>query len=153
VLLSNGDPVATRALGAGRVESAWRDPHPKPTYLFALVAGDLQVTEASASAHQPPPPPPPTLPPPPCSRVAPSQDVYAAARGPVALRVFCSRQQDVRRCAFALRALRRAFEFDARVFGREYDLGVFNVVAVDDFNMGAMEVRVCVCVCACVCAL
>lgn len=68
--------------------------------------------------------------------------MYAAARGPVALRVFCSRRQDARRCAFALRALRRAFEFDARVFGREYDLGVFNVVAVDDFNMGAMEVCV-----------
>ncbi|GIX13137.1 MAG: aminopeptidase N [Paracoccaceae bacterium] len=106
VLLSNGNPVAS---GPGWAE--WDDPWPKPSYLFALVAGDLRALS----------------------------DRFRTASGrEVALNVWV-RPGDEGRCAHAMHALREAMRWDERVYGREYDLDVFNIVAVDDFNMGAME--------------
>ncbi|THD82226.1 aminopeptidase N [Aliigemmobacter aestuarii] len=106
VLLSNGNPVAQ---GPGWAE--WDDPWPKPSYLFALVAGDLR-------AHS---------------------DRFATRSGrDVALNIWV-RPGDEDRCAFAMGALKRSMAWDEETYGREYDLDVFNIVAVDDFNMGAME--------------
>lgn len=106
VLMSNGNPVAS---GEGWAE--WHDPWPKPSYLFALVAGDLVAT----STHH---------------TTADGRDV--------ALNVWV-RPGDEDRSAYALDALKRSMEWDERVYGRNYDLDVFNLVAVDDFNAGAME--------------
>ncbi|MBX9926759.1 MAG: aminopeptidase N, partial [Hyphomicrobiaceae bacterium] len=95
--------------GAGWAE--WDDPWPKPAYLFALVAGDLV-------AHSAP---------------------YRTASGrDVALNIWV-RPGDQDRCAYAMDSLIRSMRWDEQVYGREYDLDVFNIVAVDDFNMGAME--------------
>ncbi len=97
------------ASGPGWAE--WDDPWPKPAYLFALVAGDLV-------AHS---------------------DRFATASGrDVALNIWV-RKGDEDRCAYAMDALKRSMRWDEEVYGREYDLDVFNIVAVDDFNMGAME--------------
>ena len=106
VLLSNGNPVDQ---GADWAE--WRDPWPKPAYLFALVAGDL---------------------------VAHSDEFTTASGAHVDLNIWV-RPGDEDRCAYAMDALKRSMVWDEQVYGREYDLGVFNIVAVDDFNMGAME--------------
>ncbi|MCU0902641.1 MAG: aminopeptidase N [Tabrizicola sp.] len=106
VLLSNGNPTAS---GAGWAE--WDDPWPKPSYLFALVAGDLR-------AH--------------------SAKVTTASGRPVDLHIWV-RPGDEDRCAYAMDSLIRSMRWDEKVYGREYDLDVFNIVAVDDFNMGAME--------------
>ena len=95
--------------GEGAAE--WHDPWPKPAYLFALVAGDL---------------------------VAQRGRFTTASGREVDLAVWV-RPGDEGKCAFALDALKRAMAWDERVYGREYDLDVFNIVAVDDFNMGAME--------------
>ena len=89
----------------------WHDPWPKPAYLFALVAGDL---------------------------VAHSAAFVTASGRDVALNIWV-RPGDEDRCAHAMDSLIRAMRWDERVYGREYDLDVFNIVAVDDFNMGAME--------------
>ncbi|WOI55295.1 aminopeptidase N [Palleronia sp. LCG004] len=106
VLLSNGDP-GDRGIGSAQ----WSDPHPKPAYLFALVAGDLV-------AHS---------------------DRFVTMEGrDVALNIWV-RPGDEGRCAYAMDALKRSMSWDERVYGRAYDLDVFNIVAVDDFNMGAME--------------
>jgi len=102
VLLSNGNPA-----GPGR----WQDPHPKPAYLFALVAGDLV-------AHS---------------------DTFATASGRAVDLNIWVRRGDKGKCAYAMDALKRSMRWDEDVYGREYDLDVFNIVAVDDFNMGAME--------------
>ncbi|MDZ4094872.1 MAG: aminopeptidase N, partial [Paracoccaceae bacterium] len=89
----------------------WHDPWPKPAYLFALVAGDL-------CAHS---------------------DQFTTMSGrEVALNIYV-RPGDEHRCAYAMDALKRSMAWDETVYGREYDLDVFNIVAVDDFNMGAME--------------
>ena len=89
----------------------WHDPWPKPAYLFALVAGDL-------TAHR---------------------DTFTTMSGrEVALAVWV-RPGDADKCAFAMDALKRSMRWDEEVWGREYDLDIFNIVAVDDFNMGAME--------------
>ncbi|MFN0113889.1 MAG: aminopeptidase N [Paracoccaceae bacterium] len=97
------------ASGPGWAE--WTDPWPKPAYLFALVAGDLV-----------------NLP-----------DSFTTRSGrKVALNIWV-RPGDLDRCAYAMGALKRAMKWDEDVYGREYDLDVFNIVAVDDFNMGAME--------------
>ncbi|MBN2739541.1 MAG: aminopeptidase N [Rhodobacteraceae bacterium] len=93
----------------GRAE--WVDPWPKPAYLFALVAGDL---------------------------VAHSGSFTTMSGRAVALNIWV-RPGDETRCAFALEALKRSMTWDEQVYGREYDLDIFNIVAVDDFNMGAME--------------
>ncbi|WP_425310073.1 aminopeptidase N [Falsirhodobacter halotolerans] len=89
----------------------WHDPWPKPAYLFALVAGDL---------------------------VAHSDRFVTRSGRDVALNIWV-RKGDEDRCAYAMDALKRSMAWDERVYGREYDLSVFNIVAVDDFNMGAME--------------
>ncbi len=106
VLLSNGNP------GAREDEIAeWHDPWPKPSYLFALVAGDLV-------AHR---------------------DEFRTMSGrDVALAVWV-RRDDLDKCGFAMEALKRAMAWDEATYGREYDLDIFNIVAVSDFNMGAME--------------
>jgi len=111
VLLSNGNPGAAGTLGDGTPWVEWHDPWPKPSYLFALVAGDLR-------AHS---------------------DRFTTASGrDVALNIWV-RPGDEDRCAYAMDALKRSMAWDEQVYGREYDLDVFNIVAVDDFNMGAME--------------
>ncbi|SFP06581.1 aminopeptidase N [Tranquillimonas alkanivorans] len=89
----------------------WDDPWPKPAYLFALVAGDLV-------AHS---------------------DTFTTKSGlPVALNIYV-RPGDEAKCDYAMDALKRSMKWDEEAYGREYDLDVFNIVAVDDFNMGAME--------------
>ncbi|WP_347139879.1 aminopeptidase N [Paracoccus sp. SSK6] len=106
VLLSNGNPVGQ---SQGRAE--WHDPWPKPSYLFALVAGDL---------------------------VAVSDSFTTRSGRRVALNVWV-RPGDQDRAGFAMESLIKSMKWDEDVYGREYDLDVFNIVAVDDFNMGAME--------------
>ncbi len=97
------------AQGEGFVE--WHDPWPKPAYLFALVAGDLM-------AHS---------------------DSFTTASGrDVALNIWV-RAGDEGKCAYAMDSLKRSMKWDEEAYGREYDLDLFNIVAVDDFNMGAME--------------
>ncbi|TNF36384.1 MAG: aminopeptidase N [Gammaproteobacteria bacterium] len=110
VLLSNGNPVEEGNQG-GRHWVRWTDPWPKPGYLFALVAGDLQYQE----------------------------DFFVTASGRrVQLRIYVE-AKDIDKCDYAMDSLKRAMRWDEEVYGREYDLDVFNIVAVDDFNMGAME--------------
>ena len=98
-------------LGQGVGFAEWDDPWPKPAYLFALVAGDLR-------AHSAP---------------------FTTMSGKsVALNIYV-RPGDEDRCEYAMGALIRSMQWDEQVYGREYDLDIFNIVAVDDFNMGAME--------------
>ena len=111
VLLSNGNLVAKGPLVDGRHCAIWRDPFPKPSYLFALVAGDL--------AHVP--------------------DTFTTMSGcNVSLGIYVEHGK-AERAGYAMEALKRAMYWDEEKFGREYDLDVFNIVAVSDFNMGAME--------------
>jgi aminopeptidase N len=96
---------------SGKGWAEWDDPWPKPAYLFALVAGDLRAHSAK----------------------------FTTASGrPVDLNIWV-RPGDEDRCAYAMDSLIRSMRWDEQVYGREYDLDVFNIVAVDDFNMGAME--------------
>jgi len=111
VLLSNGNPVEAGDLGAGRHFVTWEDPFPKPSYLFALVAGDLRCIE--------------------------DRHVTASGRE-VALRFYVE-PENVDKCEHAMRSLQKAMRWDEERFGREYDLDVYMIVAVNDFNMGAME--------------
>ncbi|MBN8815830.1 MAG: aminopeptidase N [Sphingomonas sp.] len=111
VLLANGDPIASGDLGDGRHWAEWRDPFPKPSYLFALVAGDLAVNRAT----------------------------FTTMSGREVELGIWVRESDLPRTEHALDALKTAMAWDERVYGREYDLDVFNIVAVDDFNFGAME--------------
>jgi aminopeptidase N len=111
VLLSNGNPAGSGDLANGRHWAKWVDPHPKPSYLFALVAGDLVAVE----------------------------DRFTTRSGrevPLAIWV---RRGDEDKCGHAMASLKKAMRWDEEVFGLEYDLDVFNIVAVSDFNMGAME--------------
>ncbi len=111
VLLSNGNCVAEETVAEGRRRVTWQDPWPKPAYLFALVAGDLRTV----------------------------QDQFTTAGGRrVALNIHVE-EKDLGKCAHAMDSLKRAMRWDEQVYGREYDLDIFNIVAVDDFNMGAME--------------
>ena len=112
VLLSNGNPVSTGVIpGTGRHFAVWHDPHPKPSYLFALVGGKL-------------------------ARVP---DGFTTASGrEVALNIYVEPGKEDR-CGWAMESSKRAMRWDEERFGREYDLDVFNIVAVSDFNMGAME--------------
>jgi aminopeptidase N len=110
-LLSNGDPIEAGPCPGGRHFAVWRDPYPKPCYLFALVAGTFDVIG----------------------------DEYVTMSGrKVALAIHVD-QGDAQRALYALDALRRAMAWDERVFGREYDLAGFHIVAMREFNMGAME--------------
>jgi aminopeptidase N len=111
VLLANGDPVAAGDLDDGRHWAEWHDPFPKPCYLFALVAGDL-----SANRSQ-----------------------FVTASGRVVELGIWVRAADLPKTDHAMHALKTSMAWDERVYGREYDLDVFNIVAVDDFNFGAME--------------
>jgi len=111
VLLSNGNPVSTEDLPDGRHRAVWEDPIPKPSYLFALVAGDLARLE----------------------------DSFTTASGrEVALCIY-SEPDNIGRCDHAMASLKRAMRWDEEKYGREYDLDVYNIVAANDFNMGAME--------------
>ena len=111
VLLSNGNLVETRDLGGGRHEAVWEDPFKKPSYLFALVAGDLALVE----------------------------DRFTTMSGrEVRLCIYVEHGNESR-TGYAMDVLKRAMKWDEERFGREYDLDLFNIVAVSDFNMGAME--------------
>ena len=111
VLLANGNPAGTEDLPDGRHRACWDDPFPKPSYLFALVAGDL-------------------------SRVS---DRFRTASGrKVALNIWVE-PENLDKCGHAMRALKNAMGWDEDRYGREYDLDVYNIVAVSHFNMGAME--------------
>ena len=111
VLLSNGDPVANGAGEDGAHWAEWHDPYPKPSYLFALVAGDLSCNGGS----------------------------FTTMSGRTVQLGIWVRANDLPRTDHALDALKAAMAWDERTYGREYDLDVFNIVAVDDFNFGAME--------------
>ncbi|MBI0475829.1 aminopeptidase N [Sphingomonas sp. MA1305] len=111
VLLANGDPVAQGEAGDGRHWAEWNDPFPKPSYLFALVAGDLAVNRGS----------------------------FTTMSGREVQLGIWVREADIAKTDHALHALKLSMAWDERVYGREYDLDVFNIVAVDDFNFGAME--------------
>ncbi len=111
ILLSNGNLEKEGDLEAGRHFAVWHDPFPKPSYLFALVAGNLAKVE----------------------------DSFTTASGrKVALRIFVEPGNEDR-CAYAMDSLKRSMAWDEEVYGLEYDLDLFNIVAVSDFNMGAME--------------
>ncbi|MGH7101448.1 MAG: aminopeptidase N, partial [Acetobacteraceae bacterium] len=111
VMLSNGNPGPIEDAGDGRHRITWTDPHPKPSYLFALVAGDLVSIE----------------------------DRFVTRSGrPVALAIRV-RRGDEPRTHHAMLSLKKSMAWDEAAFGLEYDLDVFNIAAVSDFNMGAME--------------
>jgi aminopeptidase N len=111
VLLGNGNLVKHGRLAKGRHFALWHDPHPKPAYLFALVGGTL-------AAHR---------------------DTFKTMSGrKVDLAIYVEPGKEDR-CDWAMDALKRSMTWDEERFGREYDLDVFNIVAVSDFNMGAME--------------
>ena len=110
-LLANGNLVASGALDGGRHYATWHDPFPKPTYLFAVVAGDLGALD----------------------------DVFVTRSGRrVALRIFGT-PDNLQRCRHAMESLKRAMRWDEERYGREYDLDTFMIFCADDFNLGAME--------------
>jgi aminopeptidase N len=111
VLLSNGNLVESGELSHGRHFAVWEDPFPKPSYLFALVAGRLGMV----------------------------QDSFKTRSGrKVDLRIYVEPGKEDR-CAWAMESLKRSMKWDEKRFGLEYDLDTFMIVAVSDFNMGAME--------------
>src|SRR5687768_13197052 len=110
VLLANGNMVASGAEDESHW-AVWEDPFPKPSYLFALVAGDL----------------------------APNRDSFTTMSGRKIDLAIWVREADLPKTAHAMASLKAAMAWDERVYGREYDLDLFNIVAVDDFNFGAME--------------
>jgi aminopeptidase N len=111
VLLSNGNLVESGALPDGRHFARWHDPFPKPTYLFALVAGDL----------------------------AEMADTFTTSSGRDVRLSIHSTAQNLPRCAHAMASIKRAMRWDEVRYGREYDLDRFMIFCADDFNMGAME--------------
>jgi len=111
ILLSNGNLESHGLNDDGTHWAHWRDPHPKPSYLFALVAGDLENIN----------------------------DEFITASGKhVELNIY-TQSHNIDKCKHAMDSLKASMLWDEKVYGREYDLGVYNIVAVDDFNMGAME--------------
>jgi len=111
LLLGNGNRQDAGDLPDGRHYAVWHDPFPKPSYLFALVAGDLGVVT----------------------------DEFVTASGrKVDLGIYVEHGKE-RLAGYAMDALKRSMRWDEEAFGREYDLDIFNIVAVSDFNMGAME--------------
>jgi aminopeptidase N len=111
VLLSNGNLTGEGRLENGRHWVRWHDPFKKPCYLFALVAGDLACVE----------------------------DQFIRVSGkPVSIKLFVE-EHDVGKCDYAIESLKNAMAWDEQVFGREYDLDIYMIVAVSHFNMGAME--------------
>lgn len=111
VLLSNGNPVGSGPVEDGRHWATWEDPFVKPAYLFALVAGDLWCVESSFTRQ---------------------------SGREVALRIYVE-QENLDKCEHAMVSLKKSMRWDEEVYGREYDLDIFMIVAVNDFNMGAME--------------
>ena len=111
VLLSNGNLVEQGTLAGGRHWARWLDPFPKPSYLFALVAGNLLHVE----------------------------DHYTTASGRVVVLRIYTEPHNIDKCDHAMQSLKRAMYWDEQRFGLEYDLDIYMIVAVDDFNMGAME--------------
>ncbi|WP_219893669.1 aminopeptidase N [Aquisediminimonas profunda] len=111
ILLCNGDPVGRGELANGRHWVEWNDPFPKPAYLFALVAGDLHA----------------------------NRDSFVTMSGRKVDLAIWVRESDLPKTAHAMAALKTSMKWDEDVYGREYDLAIFNIVAVDDFNFGAME--------------
>ncbi|HEX5508124.1 MAG TPA: aminopeptidase N [Pseudolabrys sp.] len=111
VLLSNGNLIESGDLPNGRHFAVWHDPHPKPSYLFAMVGGRLGHIE----------------------------DRFRTMSGrEVVLRIYVEPGKEAR-CGYAMDSLKRSMRWDEVTFGREYDLDIFMIVAVSDFNMGAME--------------
>lgn len=111
ILLSNGNLIESGDLDGGRHYAVWEDPHPKPCYLFALVGGQLDHLD----------------------------DSFTTMSGRnVKLGIYVEKGKK-QRAAYAMDSLKRAMRWDEERFGREYDLDIFNIVAVSDFNMGAME--------------
>ncbi len=111
VLLSNGNPIERGEVDGGRHFVTWHDPFKKPAYLFALVAGTLSCVE----------------------------DSFTTMSGrEVTLQIFVE-EKDLDKCAHAMLSLKHSMRWDEEAYGREYDLDIFMIVAVDDFNMGAME--------------
>ncbi|MCR9205465.1 MAG: aminopeptidase N, partial [Halobacteriovoraceae bacterium] len=111
VLLSNGNPVDQGDLEGGKHFMTWEDPFPKPAYLYALVAGDLGLV----------------------------QDSYKTMNGrTIDLRIYCDKGNEPR-CDHAMESLKKSMKWDEETFGLEYDLDIYMIVAVDSFNMGAME--------------
>jgi len=111
VLLSNGNRIALGDAAEGRHWAEWQDPFPKPSYLFALVAGDLEA----------------------------NRDSFTTMSGRQVDLAIWVRSSDLPKTQHAMDSLKLAMAWDERVYGREYDLDLFNIVAVSDFNMGAME--------------
>ena len=111
IMLSNGNLEQKGQLENGRHWVSWHDPHPKPSYLFALVAGDLHI----------------------------QKDSFVTTSGrKVALEIYVD-VENSHKCDHALMSLKQAMKWDEERYGREYDLDIFMIVAVNDFNMGAME--------------
>ncbi|MCJ0974575.1 aminopeptidase N [Pseudomonas sp. PS1] len=111
ILLSNGNPIASGEEEDGRHWATWEDPFKKPAYLFALVAGDLWCVE----------------------------DSFTTMSGrDVALRIYVE-PENIDKCQHAMDSLKKSMKWDEEAYGREYDLDIFMIVAVNDFNMGAME--------------
>ena len=111
IMLSNGNLEQKGQLENGRHWVSWHDPHPKPSYLFALVAGDLHI----------------------------QNDSFVTTSGrKVALEIYVD-VENSHKCDHALMSLKQAMKWDEERYGREYDLDIFMIVAVNDFNMGAME--------------
>ena len=110
-LLSNGNPIKEETMADGRTAVTWHDPFPKPSYLFALVGGDLTALH----------------------------DKFVTMSGrEVTLGIYAEHGQEGK-LAYAMDSLKRSMAWDEKAFGREYDLDLFNIVAVSDFNQGAME--------------
>jgi aminopeptidase N len=111
ILLSNGNLVESGEIAGGRHFAVWHDPFPKPSYLFALVGGALACVD----------------------------DTFTTMSGrKVALKIYVEPGKEDR-CGYAMDSLKRSMRWDEEAFGREYDLDIFMIVAVSDFNMGAME--------------
>ena len=111
VLLSNGNAIERGELDSGQHFVTWHDPFKKPSHLFALVAGTLSVVE----------------------------DSFTTMSGrEIPLQIFVE-EKDLDKCAHAMLSLKNSMRWDEEAYGREYDLDIFMIVAVDDFNMGAME--------------
>ncbi len=111
VMLANGNLIEQGRLEDGRLFATWHDPFPKPCYLFALVAGNLVCIK----------------------------DIFTTMTGKeVALHIYVE-ERNAKKCSHAMASLKKAMLWDEQRFGREYDLDIYMIVAVDDFNMGAME--------------
>ncbi len=111
ILLTNGNSVSSGEGENGRHWAEWEDPFPKPSYLFALVAGDLKA----------------------------NRDSFTTMSGRKVDLGIWVREADLPKTAHAMASLKQAMKWDEETYGREYDLDLFNIVAVSDFNMGAME--------------